>query len=117
MTLSNLQPYQVLVTAIAFLMIIQGGTKYFRHGESQSFLKFFVRLIIWGGMIAVTLFPQITNLLATIVGLQGNVNAVILIGFLFIFLMMFKILSIIEKIEHDITVIARHEAIKELEER
>ena len=109
--------YQLVITIIASLMIIQGSMKYFERGENQSFLKFFVRLVVWGGMATVALFPQITNQLASLIGLEGNVNAVILTGFLLVFLMMFKILSVIEKIEHDITVLARKDALKDLKNR
>lgn len=107
-------PYQLVVTIIASLMIIQGSIKYFERGENQSFLKFFVRLAIWGGMAGIALFPQITNQFASIIGLEGNINAVMLTGFLLIFLMMFKILSMIEKIEQDITVLARKDTLKDL---
>lgn len=108
----SFQLYQFIVAIIAGLMIIQGAKKYFSRGEHQSFLKFFVRVIVWGGMAVVALFPSVSNKLATAIGLEGNINAVILTGFLLVFLMMFKILSIIEKIEHDITVITRKEAIR-----
>ncbi|MCE9642713.1 MAG: DUF2304 domain-containing protein [Candidatus Andersenbacteria bacterium] len=106
--------YQLIVSGIAILMIFQGAIKYFTHGENQSFLKFFVRLIVWGGMATVSLFPQITNALASFVGLQGNINAVIMTGFLLVFLMIFKILSVVERIEHDISVLTREDALKKL---
>lgn len=106
--------YQLVISGIALLMIMQGGIKYFTHAENQSFLKFFVRLVVWGGMATVALFPQITNTLASFIGLQGNINAVIMTGFLLVFLMIFKILSVVERIEHDISILTREDAIKNL---
>jgi len=91
--------YQLIVSGIAALMIIQGAIKYFTRGESQSFLKFFVRLFIWGGMATVALFPQITNTLASFVGLEGNINAVILTAFLLVFLMIFKIYQVLRRLQ------------------
>ncbi|HSX24377.1 MAG TPA: DUF2304 domain-containing protein [Candidatus Andersenbacteria bacterium] len=106
--------YQLIVSGIAVLMIVQGAIKYFTRGESQSFLKFFVRLFIWGGMAIVALFPQITNTLASFVGLEGNINAVILTAFLLVFLMIFKILSVVERIEQNISTLTRNDALSNL---
>ncbi|MEO6077670.1 MAG: DUF2304 domain-containing protein [Candidatus Andersenbacteria bacterium] len=69
--------------------------------------------MVWGGMAAVALFPDFTNVLAKFIGLEGNINAVILIGFLLVFLIIFKILSVVERIEQDITKIIRKKAIGE----
>ena len=106
--------YQLIVSGIAALMIAQGAIKYFTRGENQSFLKFFVRLVVWGGMAAVALFPQITNTLASFVGLEGNINAVILTAFLLVFLLIFKILSVVERIEQNISTLTRKDALEEM---
>ncbi len=107
----HLRFYQIVVTGIAMFMMYDGVQKFLRRGTGQSFLKLSVRLLVWGGMAAVALFPGFTNLLAKLIGLEGNINAVILIGFLLVFLIIFKILSVIERIEQDISTLTRKEAI------
>ncbi|MDA1169336.1 MAG: DUF2304 family protein [bacterium] len=110
----SLQFYQIAVVGIALFMIYAGTQKFLRRGEGQSFLKLAVRILVWGGMATVALFPEFTNILAKFIGLEGNINAVILIGFLLAFLMIFKILSVIERIEQDISKLTRKEALKQL---
>lgn len=108
--------YQIIIVAFAALMIGQGLYNYFTHERGQTFLKLLVRIIVWGGMAIVVTFPRITNLVAEIIGIEGNINAVILAGFLLVFLMIFKLLSAIEKLEQRLTVLTRQESLKDLAE-
>lgn len=86
--------------------------RFFRGGKTQTPLKLIVRIIVWGGMLAITLSPQLIYSLARQAGLEGEINAVTLTGFLLIFLIIFKLLSVIERIEHQITLLTRQEALK-----
>jgi hypothetical protein len=70
--------------------------------------------VIWGGMLLIALFPNVTIALANIVGLQGNINAVIMTGFILIFLIIFKLFSAIERLEQNISELTRKEALKEI---
>lgn len=108
--------YQVVITAISAVMIYQGIDNFFRGKTNQTFLKLFVRIIVWGGMALIGIFPDFSNMVAKFVGIEGNVNAVILIGFILIFLIIFKLLSAIEKLEQEISEVTRKEALKDLEE-
>lgn len=116
MKIAGLHLYQLIVAVLAITMICQGLLRYIRREASQTLLKFLVRLVIWGGMIVVTLFPDVTNWFAKVIGLQGNINAVILTGFLFVFLIMFKLLSSIEKLEKQISVLTRQDALENINE-
>jgi len=106
--------YQIAVIIVASLMIYQGLDRYFKKQKNQSFLKLLIRLIVWGGMIAIVIYPKASMSLAKIIGIEGNINAVILIGFLFIFLIIFKLLSAIERLEQDLSVLTRKDALKEI---
>lgn len=109
--------YQVIVTIISAFMIYQGIIRYVTHENGQTFLKILVRLCVWGGMIGITIFPNITNVIADVIGLQNNINAVILTGFLLVFLMIFKLLSAIERLEQSITEVTRKKALAGLEKK
>jgi hypothetical protein len=95
-------------------MIYQGVAKYIKKESGQTLYKLSVRIIIWGGMAIIATFPKITNSLAEIIGIEGNINAVILIGFLLVFLMIFKLLSAIERLEQQVSEVTRTESLKKL---
>jgi len=109
--------YQIIVTVISAFMIFQGIQNFIRRKSGQTFLKLGVRFFVWAGMALIAIFPKFTNLLAQIVGLEGNINAVILSGFLLTFLMIFKLLSAIERIEQQISEVTRKEALKEINKK
>ena len=117
MSASSLQFYQIAILGISCLMIFFGLEKFIKRKPGQSVLKLLVRIIVWGGMAAVALFPSFTNYLAKVIGIEGNINAVVLIGFLLVFLIIFKILSVVERIEQDITILTRKDAIATDEEK
>jgi hypothetical protein len=110
----KLHLYQILVTAVSAIMIYQGASNFFQGKTHQTFLKLFVRIIVWGGMALIAIFLTFTNKLAEIIGLRGNINAVILTGFILIFLIIFKLLSAIERLEQKISEVTRKEALKDL---
>ncbi len=112
-TILGLHMYQFIVVSLSTTMIFFGLKKFFSGQQGQSLLKLTVRIIVWGGMATVALFPQLTNKLADIIGLEGNINAVILTGFLLVFLIIFKILSVVERIEQHISDLTRQQALDE----
>ena len=106
--------YQIVIILIALAMIGQGLQNYLKQSAGQTFLKLLVRVVVWGGMSLVVLFPHISNTVAKLIGIEGNIHAVILAGFLLVFLMIFKLLSAIEKLEQQITILTRNDSLKDL---
>ena len=106
--------YQIIVALISSTMIYKGLENYIKGKNNQTILKLLVRVFVWGGMALVAIFPRITNFIADTIGLQGNINAVILIGFIFVFLIIFKLLSAIERLEQQISEVTRNETLKNL---
>lgn len=111
MDLSSLQLYQVVILILAGFMLFQGASNFLKGKDNQTILKLATRIIVWGGMATIVLFPNFSNTLANIIGIQGNVNAVILTGFILVFLMIFKLLSAIERLEQQISVLTRKDAL------
>jgi len=114
MNFDSLQLYQVIILIIAGVMIYQGCQNFFKKHTGQTVIKLLVRILVWGGMATIVIFPTITNTLASIIGISGNINAAILTGFIFVFVMIFKLLSTIERLEQQITVVTRENAMKEV---
>lgn len=108
----SLHLYQAVILALAATMIFQGGKRYLKHEGGQTFMKFAVRVIVWGGMAAIAVYPNLSNQVASYIGIEGNINAVILVGFILVFLMIFKLLSAIERLEQQITSFTRKDAIE-----
>lgn len=115
MNFSSLHLYQVVILILTGFMLYQGVSDYMRGKNHQTILKLGVRIIVWGGMATIVLFPNFSNVLAELIGIQGNVNAVILTGFILVFLMIFKLLSAIERLEQQVTLFTRNDALKKLE--
>lgn len=108
----SLALYQIVIIVLALLMISQGIKNFFKKESGQTLLKLSVRIFVWAGMAAVVAFPNISNTLAHLIGIQDNINAVILTGFLLVFLIIFKLLSAIERLEQQLTLLTRKEAIE-----
>jgi hypothetical protein len=106
--------YQIIIVSIASIMLFQGAKDYLKRETGQTFLKLAVRIIVWGGMGFVAIFPQSTIMVARLIGIEDNMNAVMLTGFLLVFLIIFKLLSAIEKIEQNISELTRKEALSHL---
>jgi len=109
----NIHLYQIIVIAVSSVMLYQGIKDFVKRETGQTVLKLLVRLVVWGGMALVAIYPNFTIMLARVIGIVDNMNAVILTGFLFIFLIIFKLLSAIEKIEQNISEITRSKALEE----
>lgn len=110
----KLHIYQIAISIISAIMIYSGITDYVKGKSSQTILKVLARVIVWGGMAFIALFPSFTNVLADIIGMAGNINAVILTGFILVFLMIFKLLSAIEKLEQQMSEVTRKDSLQEL---
>lgn len=106
--------YQIIIVAFSSIMIFQGITRYLKNEAGQTLYKLTIRIIVWCGMALIATFPKITNSIAKFIGIEGNINAVILIGFLLVFLMIFKLLSAIERLEQQISEVTRIESLKKI---
>lgn len=112
--LFGIEFYQFVVIAIAIFMVADGIDHYIRGSYGQSFLKLAVRILIWGSMGTIALFPRLTYAIAHFLGVEGNVNAVMFIAFLFVFLLIFKLMSVIERVEQQVTTLTRQHALEDI---
>ncbi len=109
--------YQIIVVGISSVMLYLGIKEFIKRETGQTVLKLSVRIAVWGGMSLIAIYPNSTLIIAKIMGVEDNFNAVVLTGFLMVFLIMFKLLSAIEKIEQNISELTRREALNEAHER
>jgi hypothetical protein len=110
--IGNITIYQIGLAVVASYMAGRGLLRFIRRETSQSLFKMLAIVGIWGGIGAVALFPEIAHFIRTKMGFGDNFNTIIFIAFVILFSLFFRILSIIERIELQLTEIIRKEALK-----
>ena len=113
----NIQLYQIVVVMISSVMLFQGVKEFVKRETGQTVIKLLVRVAVWGGMATVAVYPDLTYTLSRFVGIVDNITAVIVTGFLFVFLIIFKLLSAIEKLEQNVSELTRRDSLREAHER
>jgi hypothetical protein len=109
--------YQFIIVAISSVMLYLGIKEFANRETGQTLLKLAVRLTVWGGMALIAIYPDFTLFIARLLGVVDNFNAVVMMGFLLVFMLIFKLLTAIEKIEQNVSELARKEALSEAHER
>ena len=97
----------------AFGMIVNSFVRFLKREISFSFLKFVITLGIWSVILLISIFPDFAYFVSRKLGMGESLNTLIFFGFVVVFALIFKILSIIEKIERQLTEIIRELALKE----
>ena len=110
----ELHLYQIMILGISSVMLFQGIKEFVKRESGQTFLKLGVRLSVWGGLALLAVYPNSTMLVARFLGIEDNINAAVLIGFLLVFLIIFKLLSAIEKIEQNVSELTRRDSLANL---
>ena len=115
--LKNLQLYQFGVLVLSAVMLFFSIRGFVIREPGQTLFKFLVRLTVWGGLGVIAIYPNLTRVIARIMGIEDNMYAVIMIGFIFTFLVIFKLLSAIDKIEQNVSELTRKIALKDLDKQ
>ncbi|HCM81758.1 MAG: hypothetical protein UV63_C0003G0019 [Microgenomates group bacterium GW2011_GWC1_43_11] len=107
--------YQIVLAFVASFIIGQRLLRFIRRETSQSLFKMLTVIGIWGGIGAIALFPKIAHFIRIRMGFGENFNTIIFITFVILFVLFFRILSIIERIENTITELIRREALRDIQ--
>ena len=112
----NLTFFQIILSGVSILFLGNGLWKFVKREKGQTFFKVLYTGIIWGGIIFLILFPDFPRNLSTKLGLGESLNVLIFIGFVLVFMAIFKLLNSIEKVEQTISSLVRKQALEDLDE-
>ena len=88
----NIQLYQIGVLTLSAVMLFFSIRGFIIREPGQTLFKFLVRLAVWGSLGVIAIYPNLTRVIAHFMGIEDNINAVILIGFILNILVVFKLL-------------------------
>jgi hypothetical protein len=109
--------FQLIAAAVAFGFFANGCFKLIRRERSQTFFKFLANSVVWLSVMAFSLFPNMAHSISEKLGFGESLNTFIFIGFMIVFVILFKIINIIERTERNISEIVRKEALSKLTEK
>lgn len=107
----NLHVYQIAVPIFSLLMMAYAFSL-FKRGK-KSIKELIVWGLFWGIIAIIAFYPEITNVIAKISGIQDNINAVVFFAFVLLFFIIFKLVIAIENLEQRITSIVRNKALED----
>lgn len=109
--------FQIILALIAIFFLINGIFKFVKRKKGQTIFKLVITIAIWGIILVFSIYPEATRFLTKQLGLGENLNTLIFLGFVVVFIILFKMINIIERIERDISEIVRKEALKKINKK
>jgi len=100
--------FQSILGGIAIFFLVQNIRKFIGGDTSYALGKFFATFVIWAGVLFFALFPNLARVISLTLHIGENLNTLIFIGFVIVFLFLFRLLRAIEKLEKDITKLVRN---------
>lgn len=110
----NLSILQIVIAIISVLYILNSTSRFIRREKSSSILKFLATFLIWTIIFLIAVFPEFFKTELRYLGFGENFNFIIFAGFIIVFVLIFRLLTIIEHLEKNITEIVRKEALRSL---
>lgn len=105
---------QIILALTALAFLLAGMLKYIKRQRGQTFFKLMTSVAVWGSIFVFSIFPSITHSLSEKLGFGESLNTLIFIGFVIVFVILTKIINIIERIERNISEIVRKEALSKI---
>ena len=110
----NFTVLPIIFSCVALVVIIARIIRFIRKEQGQTFFKLMTTIIVWGSISYISLFPAHLRFVSRSLGFGENLNTFIFFGFVGIAAILFRLLSIVEKLERQMTDIVRKNALKYL---
>lgn len=85
-----------------------------RRNDHTSFTRRFGIVLVWSGILLFSFFPDTARIISLRLGLGQNLNTLIFSGFVIVFLIVFKLIDKVERLDRNLTEIVRQEALEKL---
>lgn len=102
----------IKIVLILFILFVISKVALRYKDKVISLQEFILWTIFWFSVGFVVIFPEITSIVASWLGVGRGVDLVIYISVLILFYLVFRTLARLDKIEKDITKIVREAALK-----
>lgn len=109
--------FRIIMALGALSFLLSAWLKFLKGEQSQTFFKLVTSNIIWLSIAAFSLFPNATHKISQQLGFGESLNTFIFIGFVVVFVILFKVINILERIERNVSEIVRKEALSKLTEK
>ena len=109
--------YQLLLAAIALTFFASGALRFFGGAYRQTLFRLLLGSSLWAAVLVFSLFPRASHVVSQWFGFGENLNTLIFIGFVLVFMALFKLVGAVERLEQSVTEIVRKEALRGLPAR
>jgi len=103
--------YQIVLIVISFSFLFFAFKGFIEKEKGYSFFIFLTSLIIWSPIFILSVFPNLAQIITKKLGMGENLNTLIFIGFIFVFLILFKLINKIQELEKNITELVRKDSL------
>ena len=109
--------FRFILVLVALIFTFGAFTKYVKRQNGQTIFKLLANSIVWISIAVFAIFPKVTHTISENLGFGESLNTLIFIGFVFVFIILFKIINVIERTERNISEIVRKEALSKIIEK
>ncbi|MGB9937046.1 MAG: DUF2304 domain-containing protein [Methanobacterium sp.] len=102
--------YQFIGVLIGIIAIVLSILRFKEGKMTIGMLALWI--FIWASIIGISIYPESTSILASITGIGRGLDFILIIGLIGCYYLIFKIYTMIENIEKEITHLVREIALK-----
>jgi len=97
--------FQIIITFFAIFAISRSYLRF--RNSTESVLEFWLWIVVWTSISIVVWVPELTEIPARYLGVGRGTDLMLYISVVFLFYSVYRTYSKIEKVEQDITKLAR----------
>ena len=107
----NISIYQIFIPLFCIYILFRVILHYRRGTYTLGIL--IMGILLWGGIALLALFPTLSNGVTKVTGIKSNIDAVVFLALLVLFLFIFRLSLQMEYLRRDITNLVREDALRE----
>lgn len=103
-----------VLALVSLFQILTRTSAFIRRKGLQTFFKLVLVYIVWGAIGLLSIFPGLSFIISETFGLGENLNTLIFLGFVIVFLVLFRILRAVETLEGTLTTLVQRDALRNI---